>query len=142
MTPAFPEHYIYVMLARRKQWWRELRRASDGSLSARPSSLAIMWSSRLRPFGGARLRRASSVCPNQGSTESRPTKRLTGTASLPLQDSSPYQKNRNSGQKDRPASAATKCTQVPRPASHLPNGRCRSEEHTSELQARLHLVCR
>src|SRR2546429_7040458 len=32
-------------------------------------------------------------------------------------------------------------TLVPRPTA-IPNGALRSEEHTSELQSRLHLVCR
>src|SRR2546429_4700295 len=44
-----------------------------------------------------------------------------------------------------PAAAAAPASRTPRPQGRAPAGSCstaRSEEHTSELQSRLHLVCR
>src|SRR2546422_8556038 len=47
---------------------------------------------------------------------------------------------------DRPAPGTSGDVVPPEPLGPLPVGRCgrlvRSEEHTSELQSRLHLVCR
>src|SRR2546422_6623888 len=44
----------------------------------------------------------------------------------------------SSSKKSQPAMSSTK----PLPSSSTPSEKWRSEEHTSELQSRLHLVCR
>src|SRR2546422_8322288 len=44
--------------------------------------------------------------------------------------------------RDRPAAASAQMTANPVSGSRSRNRRKRSEEHTSELQSRLHLVCR
>src|SRR5436305_8927828 len=71
------------------------------------------------------------------------------TPPLSLHDALPIYRRRAAGRatpwsRDRPAGAtdAAKGGRPPFAASVAPAGRSRSEEHTSELQSRPHLVCR